>query len=43
MLMDMNLPKCDIYQVQTLQIVLRAMQTLDVLTVFKKSFVWYSI
>ena len=43
MLMDINLPKCDIYQLQALQIVLRTTQTLDVLIVFKKSFVWYPV
>ena len=39
MLMDMNLPKFDIYQgTKELQIVLRATQILDVLIFFKKKF-----
>ena len=39
MLMNMSLPKCDSYQVQELQIILSATQTLYVLIIFKKSIV----
>ena len=43
MLMNMSLPECDIYQVQELQIILSATQTLDVFIIFKKGFVWYPV